>query len=184
MPRKEKEDSEDDDEAPQPQARVQKKRTGKGKKGKRGKKPKQKQQERDATESPISQVPLESYRIIEDEGGLVTEYLLAVYAVIGEWMQLRSFAQGLWREVAYEDLNSAIAASLTASAIALIKQTCLAVFADFSGHESHETIMQTITCGNPDKALRQFGMDLYRISADGKKTEKVEIKYLDIREQF
>jgi hypothetical protein len=30
----------------------------------------------------------------------MSEYLMAVYAVVQEWFQLRSFSQDLWKEVA------------------------------------------------------------------------------------
>lgn len=129
-------------------------------------------------------VPVESYRIIEDKDGLVSEYLLAVYAVVQEWVGLRSFTQDLWREVAYDGLNGAIAASLTSTAVAMVQQTCVAVFADFPGHESYDTIIKTITRGDPDRAPGQFGMSLYRISACGHQTEKVQERSLDVKEQF
>jgi hypothetical protein len=120
------------------QARPQKKKTGKGKKGKRGKKSKQKPASESAAEPPMAGIPVESYRIIEDKDGLVSEYLLAVYAVVREWMELRSFTQDLWRELAYDGLNGAPAASLTSTAVAMVKQSCMSVFADFPGHESYD----------------------------------------------
>jgi hypothetical protein len=132
----------------------------------------------------LADVPVESYRIIEDKDGLVSEYLLAVYAVVREWVELRSFAQDLWREVAYVGLNGAVAASLTSTAVAMVKQTCIAVFTDFPGHESYDTIIQTITRGDPEKAQAQFGLSLYRISACGQQTEKVQERKLDAKEHF
>ncbi|KAF2868102.1 hypothetical protein BDV95DRAFT_580257 [Massariosphaeria phaeospora] len=143
-----------------------------------------KQAPQPTTEASIADVPVESYRIIEDKDGLVSEYLLAVYAVITEWCELRSTVQDLWREVAYEGLNGAVAASLTNVAVAMVKQTCIAVFADFPGHESYETIMRTLTRGDPDKAQGQFSVGLYRISACGHQTQKVKDNAIDIKEQF
>jgi hypothetical protein len=40
-------------------------------------------------------IPLESYRIIEDRYGPVTNYFIAEYAVMGEWVKLRAFTQDL-----------------------------------------------------------------------------------------
>lgn len=164
--------------------KVQKKRSGKGKKGKRGKKSKRKQATEPDAVPTMADVPIESYRIIEDKGGLVSEYLLAIYAVVSEWMELRAFTQDLWREVAYNGLNGAVAASLTSSAISMVNQTCNAVFADFPDHESYDTIIQTITRGNPDTALQRFSMSLYRTSTDGRQPEKFEEKFLHVKEQF
>jgi hypothetical protein len=135
--------SEEDTLSTQP--RAQKKKPGKGKKGKRGKKSKQKPVSKPIAEAPLADIPVESYRILEDKGGLVSDYLLAVYAVVSEWIELRTFTQDLWREVAYEGLNGTVAASLTSTAVVMVKQTCIAVFADFTDHESYDTIIQTIT---------------------------------------
>jgi hypothetical protein len=166
------------------QPRVQKKKSGKGKKGKRGKKLKQKPVSKPTTEAPLADIPVESYRILEDKDGLVSDYLLAVYAVVSEWIELRTFTQDLWREVAYDGLNGAVAASLTSTAVAMVKQTCIAVFADFPGHESYDTIIQTITRGDSDKAQTNFSLTLYQVSACGHSSEKAEERWLDAKEQF
>ncbi|GAB1741341.1 hypothetical protein NU219Hw_g6578t1 [Hortaea werneckii] len=187
----EDDDDDDDDEdsshahiAPaKQQSRPRKKKPTKGKKGKRGKKPKPKSTSGPAAAPPLSDLPIESYRIIEDQDGLVSDYLMAVYAVVQEWMELRSYTQDLWHEVAYEGLNGAVAASLTNTAVAMVKQTCIAVFAEFPGHESYETIMQTITRGDIERAQQQFSLDLYRMMDSGR-PEKVRHTYLDAEESF
>jgi hypothetical protein len=66
----------------------------------------------------------------------------------------------------------------------MVKQTCIAVFADFPGHESYDTIMRTITRGDPDKAQAQFGLSLYSISACGHQSKKVQETKLDVKEHF
>jgi hypothetical protein len=175
------------DEAQPGQARTQKRRTGKGKKGKagkRGKRPKQETSSKSTAEHSVADIPVESYRIIENKDGLVSEYLLAVYAVVQEWAELRSFTQDIWREVAYDGLNSAVAASLTSTAVAMVKQTCIAVFIDFPDHESYDTIIRTITRGDPEKAQSQFSLDMYRCSDDSREPEKVRGRKLDVKEQF
>jgi hypothetical protein len=180
-------DASSTDEAQSTQARTQKKKTGKGKKGKagkRGKRSKQKTSSESTPEQSLAKVPVESYRIIEDKDGLVSEYLLAVYAVVQEWAELRSFTQDIWREVAYDDLNGAVAASLTSTAVAMVKQTCIAVFTDFPDHESYDTIIRTITRGDPEKAQSQFSLDMYRFSDDSQEPEKVQGRKLDVKEQF
>ncbi|KAF2821703.1 hypothetical protein CC86DRAFT_426064 [Ophiobolus disseminans] len=164
-----KDDDDEDafeDESHAAQAAPRKKKPGKGhnkKKGKRVKKAKQKLASESTAEPSLSDVPVESYRIIEDNDGLVSEYLLAVYAVVREWVELRAFTQDLWRECAYEGLNGAVAASLTNTAVSMVKQTCITVFADFPGHES---------------------MRLHRISACGHQSEKVQEINFDAKEHF
>lgn len=172
------------DDTPPTQAKVQKKRTGKGKKGKRGKKSKQKSTSESTTKAPLADVPVESYRIIEDSDGLMSEYLMAVYAVVHEWIELRTFTQDLWRETAYDGLNGAVAASLTSTAVTMVKQTCLAVFAEFPDHESYETIVKTMMRGDPEKTQSQFGLSLYRVSDCGHQHEKVQDRRLDVKEHF
>jgi hypothetical protein len=159
-------------------------RPGKGKKGKRGKKAKSKAAASIPTEAALADIPVESYRIIEDKDGLVSDYLMAVYAVVGEWMELRSYTQDLWREVAYDGLNGAVAASLTSTAISMVKRTCIAVFAEFPGHESYDTIIKTMTRGDLEKAQTQFRMGLYRVSDGGHQTDRVKETFLDVKEQF
>ncbi|KAL3418228.1 hypothetical protein PVAG01_09943 [Phlyctema vagabunda] len=54
---------------------------GKGKKGKRGKKGKGKSKPA-PKEASLDDIPLESCRIIEDESGIITDYLMAVYSIV------------------------------------------------------------------------------------------------------
>ncbi|WEW56191.1 hypothetical protein PRK78_001628 [Emydomyces testavorans] len=73
-------------------ARRKKKPTRRGKKGKRGRKPKGKPESADSA-ARLDEVPLEAYRIIEDESGLVTDYLMAVYSLITQLIELRYYLQ-------------------------------------------------------------------------------------------
>lgn len=166
------------------QQRVQMRRTGKGKKGKRSKRSKPKVIPAHSAQASLTDIPVESYRIIEDKDGIVSDYLLAIYAVVQEWIDLRLFTQDLWREAAYDELNAAVVASLNSMAVAVVQQTCIAVFSDFPGHESYDTIIQTITRGNPDKAQSNFRLDLNRVSACGDQAEKAQGGFLDVKEQF
>jgi hypothetical protein len=159
-------------------------RPGKGKKGKRGKKAKSKAAASISTEAALADIPVESYRIIEDKDGLVSDYLIDVYAVVGEWMELRSYTQDLWREVAYDGLNGAVATSLTSTAISMVKRTCIAVFAEFPDHKSYDTVLNTMMCGDLERAQTQFRMSLYRVSHSGHPTDRVKETFLDVKEQF
>ncbi|KAL5118115.1 hypothetical protein ACEQ8H_003950 [Pleosporales sp. CAS-2024a] len=179
---KEDEDEVSSEDNARTQTRVRKKRTGKFKKGKRGKTPKQKSSSGETI--VLADVPMESYRIIEDKQGIVTEYLLAVYSVVQEWIELRMSIQSLWKEVAYDGLNGAVAASLTSTAVAMVKKTCIAVFAEFPGHESYSTIVQTITRGDPEKAQTRYSLSLYRLSDCGHQNEMVQERTLDAKEHF
>ncbi|KAI7278710.1 hypothetical protein KC345_g5818 [Hortaea werneckii] len=175
----EDDDGDDDDDAShvhsapaKQQSKPRTKKSAKGKKGKRGKKPKPRSTSGPAAAPPLSDLPIESYRIIENQDGLISDYLMAVYAIVQEWMALRSYTQDLWHEVVYEGLNGAVAASLTNSAVAMVKQTCIAVFAEFPGHESYGTIMQTITRGDIERAQQQFSLDSYRMRDSGRPEKK------------
>jgi hypothetical protein len=156
--------------------------TAKRKKGKRGKKAKGKKPA--VKEANFDEIPLESYRIIEDESGVVTDYLMAVYSLVKEWIELRNYVQGLWREVSYGDLNSAVAGALSNMAVAMIKQTQSAIFVNFPGHESYDTVMQTITRGDPEKAQGSFHMSLHRVGPSAETAEMVQEVDIDVKEQF
>ncbi|KAG7291176.1 hypothetical protein NEMBOFW57_001188 [Staphylotrichum longicolle] len=155
---------------------------GKGKKGKRGKKPK-KQQPMPTKKSHLDDVPLESYRIIQDTEGLITDYLMAVYALVHEWIDLRTYLQGAWRECACDGLNTAIAGAVSSLAVAMIQRSAAEMFVDFPGHEAYETVMNTITRGDPSKAQGVFTMALHRMGPDGG-AETVQVTAIDVREQF
>ncbi|KAK3943350.1 hypothetical protein QBC46DRAFT_377618 [Diplogelasinospora grovesii] len=109
---------------------------------------------------------------------------MAVYDLVGEWTRLRGYVQSLWREVAYDDLNSAVAGAVSNVAISMIKKAASAMFVDYPGHDSYETVMKTITRGNPDKAQGMFSVALYSISPDKARKEKVKETHVDVKEQF
>ncbi|KAJ2996581.1 hypothetical protein NUW58_g928 [Xylaria curta] len=165
----------------------QKKSSGKGKKAKHGKnanKKKKKQHPPAAKMQSLDDVPVESYRIIQDEEGIVTDYLMAVYALVREWAGLRAYLQGLWQDVAYKGLNSAVAGAVSNVAINIIERSAVAMFIDFPGHDSYETVMNTITRGDPDKVQGMFHLTLHKISPDQASTRKVQETAVDVKEQF
>jgi hypothetical protein len=163
-----------------------KKSAGKGKKGKRGKYGKKAKSKKPATiEVSLDDIPLESYRIIDSEGGgLITDYLIAVYSLVEQWVKLRHDLQEIWQEASYEGLNGAVAGALSNVAVAMVKQTQSAIFVDFPGHDSYETVMKTITRGDPEKAQGNFHLTLHRIGPSNDKAEKVQETDIDVKEQF
>lgn len=108
---------------------------------------------------------------------------MACYSLSKQWIELRHHVEGLWREVAYGGLNSAAAGTLSNVAIAMIKQSETAIFIEFPGHESYETVMNTLTRGNPDRIQGNFTMQKLRMGPDGVVEEEAELE-LDVREQF
>lgn len=179
----EEEDAESDDLGPSPASLARpKKKSAKGKKGKGGKKSKAKKKPADK-EASIKEIPLESYRIIEDETGIVTDYLMAVYSLVQQWAELRDYVQNLWHEVAYDGLNSAVGGAMSNVAIAMVKQTQSAIFVDFPGHDSYQTVMNTITRGDPDKAQGMFHATLKQVAPNGNVIQSHSAD-VDVREQF
>ncbi|KAJ5888152.1 hypothetical protein N7495_008193 [Penicillium taxi] len=155
-----------------------KKGKGKGKGKRRARKPKTKGKKGDAVSTPdLRDVPLESYRIIEDETGTVTDYLMAIYSLTHQLIELRHYIQGIWREVAYQNLNSAVAANLSNVAIMTIKDTQSQIFVDFPGHDSFDIVMKTLTRGNPEKSQGMFHMQVW----GGDRQAQQDI---DVREEF
>lgn len=86
------------------------------------------------------------------DSGIVTNYLIAIYSLVNRWVKLRYFVQDIWEKVAYSNFNSAVAGSISNTAVAMIKQTESEISVDFPGHESFETVMNTITRGDPEMA--------------------------------
>lgn len=164
--------------------RSKQKSTKKRKKHGRGRKPKTKGKTVDtASSADLQEVPLESYRIIEDELGMMTDYLMAVYSLTRQLIELRHYLQGVWRQVAYQGLNSVVAANLCNVAIGMIKDTQSQIFVDFPGHDSFDIIMQTLTRGDPDRAQGMFYMQAGQYKPDG--TCDMSRQYdIDVREEF
>lgn len=94
---------------------------------------------------------MESYRIIQDTEGIITDYLMAIYAFMREWMDLRGFIQELWHDVAYDGLNGAAVGTVSNATLAIIKRMESSLFIEFPGHESYDIVMNTITRGNVEK---------------------------------
>lgn len=126
---------------------------------------------------------LECYNIIGDENGTSTDYLMAVCSLIKQWMELRFYLQGVWRQVAYDGLNSAVAATLINVAVAMIKDTQTQIFVDFSEHDSFEAVTKTITCGDVDKTQGMFRVQVHNIHDCGH-FELAGNSTVDVREEF
>ena len=157
---------------------------GKGKKGKHGKKRKQQQYQMPKKVEPPA-VPMESYKIIEaGDSGLVTEYLMAVYEMFRECTDLRGYLQDIWRDTAYNNLNSAIAGAVSNMAVSMIKRSASAMFVEFPGDDSFTKMMNTITRGDPDKAQGMFQMNLHSINQENGEIKKMREVDVDVREQF
>ncbi|KAK4210691.1 hypothetical protein QBC37DRAFT_447678 [Rhypophila decipiens] len=173
-------------------ARRKQVKPGKGKQGKQPKKPKRSA----GQEAEVEPLPLESYRIIQDTEGHMTDYVMAVYEMMHQIVTLRCKMQEIWREVAYDGLNTAVAGAVSHIAVGMVQRTAAAMFVEFPGHDSFETVMNTITRGNVEKSQGMFTVLLYRQPAmedsDGEEIvvpggpglEKVVENHIDVKEQF
>lgn len=165
--------------------RAKQKPSKKGKKNKRARKPKTKKKAVESTSGSDPQdIPLESYRIIEDETGMITDYLMAVYSITQQLVRLRHELQGAWYSVAYQDMNTSVASSLCKVAIGMIKDAESQIFVEFPGHDSFDTVMQTLTRGDPDKANGMFGLSINRFNPDGTLDQTSPQSNIDVREEF
>ncbi|KAM7186225.1 hypothetical protein V8F33_011923 [Rhypophila sp. PSN 637] len=148
-------------------------------------------------EAEVEPLPLESYRIIQDPEGNMTDYLMAVYEMMQQIATLRSKMQEIWREVAYDGLNTAVAGAVSHIAVGMVQRTAAAMFVDFPGHDSFEPVMNTMTRGNVEKSQGMFTVLLYRqpkakvtnpageeMIVGGHGLEKVVENPIDVKEQF
>ncbi|KAI2638278.1 hypothetical protein GGS21DRAFT_510517 [Xylaria nigripes] len=168
------------------QQQKKKKSSGKGKKAKNGKKANKKKQQHlpAANTQSLDDIPVERYRIIQDGEGFITDYLMAVYALIQELAGLRAYLQGVWQDVAYKGLNSAVAGAASNIAVNMIECSAAAMFIDFPGHDSYITIMKTITRGDPDTAQGMFRLVHHVVRPDVASARKVVETVVDVKEQF
>ncbi|RPA71784.1 hypothetical protein BJ508DRAFT_367597 [Ascobolus immersus RN42] len=186
-----KEDTETEEEEEKTGAAVARRaqtRPGKGKKGKKKTKKVKKITTPQPTDTEFDDFPLESFRIIDGEvgAGQVTDYWLAVYAFYKQTIEVRGYLQGVWKKVAYDKFNAAVAGAVSTVAVAKIKQLQDEIFADFGFHHANfDTIMLTMTRGDPDKACTAFSIDLFHVPYDTQAPAQImNRKYIDVKEIF
>lgn len=179
----EQDESDCEDSPPAAQAapnQQQRRKTAKNKKVK-GKKKTKKQQKFESNKPDLEGVPVEGYRIIEDESGISSEYLMAVYALVQEWCDLRQYLSGLWMEVAYAGLNSATAGVISNMAVAMLERSEFAIFLEFPGHDTYETVMKTVMRGDPERKDPIFSWATWNLGPGGNNTRVAEVD-VDMKE--
>ena len=156
-------------------------RPGKGKNSKQSNKKKNKRQA-EAKQPSLDDVPLESYSIVEDQEGVNVDYYLAVLDLLKEMIGHRNLLQGLWHDVAYDDMNSAVAGTVSKLAIASIQQLEFSTFLDIPGRDSFESAIRTITRGTLEepKSFLTASLHLYR-NTEHHMSKEVD---LDVKEHF
>lgn len=130
----------------------------KGKKKVKGKKP-QRDCKFSKSDGRAPDVILESFRIIEDDN--MTEYFMAVLVLTRDMIQFRLFLQDVWRKVAYRNLNSAVAATISNIAVSMVKQTEITIFSDFPGYESYERIKEAVMHGDAEQENNEIRCTVY-----------------------
>ncbi|KAG9230485.1 hypothetical protein BJ875DRAFT_520044 [Amylocarpus encephaloides] len=146
----------------------------KDKRGKRSKKP-----SNTAQNSNTANPSLNDYCFIDGSESNFIEYLIAIMSLSREIAGLRREVQSIWHEVAYEGLNAAVGGAMSKMATSMIKQIELAIFVDFPGYDLYETMMYTITFGNPNDPRIGFRLR----HSDEKSGAPLETP-VDVREQF
>ncbi|KAF6801031.1 phosphorylase superfamily protein, partial [Colletotrichum musicola] len=128
------------------------KKKGKGKKAKKtGKAQKTEVKARAKANIHTNEMSPKSYRILENDGDLMTNYTMAILTITAELSQMRLYLMNLWHEVATEGLSIVVAGAVSHVAIAKVKKTEQEVFVDFPGYECFESITGTLTRGNRDR---------------------------------
>ncbi|KAH8812893.1 hypothetical protein F5884DRAFT_730209 [Xylogone sp. PMI_703] len=182
----EQEDDEEtvEDAAGKASSSRRKETTRTGKKYKGAKKGRKRKLQVPVREENLEDVPLESYRILEDKTETNIEYLMAISSLIEQWIELRDYTQIIWRHVAYDGLNSAVAGCMSNVSIAMVKQVELAIFAEFPGYDSYGTLIDTITGGDIDKAQGMSDMLAYQMDQRSQDLEAIKAPEVDVREQL
>jgi hypothetical protein len=156
----------------------QQRKPGKGN-PKKKKKPKKTKGKEPAMEEGYKAFSMEDLRNIDGQDKLASDYLLAVYSAAQQWIELRSFIQHIWHEVAYEKHNTAVAAATSKVAISMVHRTNAAIFVDFPGNDCYLTIVKALARGDVDKAEGTFVVSTTDIAGNtGTRT------VVDIKEQF
>ncbi|KAK0747286.1 hypothetical protein B0T21DRAFT_379397 [Apiosordaria backusii] len=173
----------------QPSSIPQRKQTrpGRGKKDKRGKKQKPKNKQLSVSEHNLDHLPLESYKLIQDEDS-EEEYMWAALCLVKEWMNLRHELQEVWRDVAYKNMNVAIGGTLSNFAIAMIQRTSRAIFVHFPEKDSYHSITDEVTAGVPyevhERVLSQLWLFFHSAQDDLSSLNATKKLHIDVQEQL
>ncbi|KAK4200012.1 hypothetical protein QBC40DRAFT_340176 [Triangularia verruculosa] len=161
--------------------RRKKSRSGKGKRGKRNA-----QRKKSSMSSTSSEdLPLGEYKFTSEPDSCHEEYYAACFNVVHSWMLLRQDLQEVWRDVAYKNLNVAVAGTLSNLAISMVKRFATAVFVNFPDHDSYETISNGVTRGyslEQQEQLLVYAWALITINHHGK--APAEMPRIDVQEQL
>lgn len=77
----------------------------------------------DTKENQLDNVPLDRFRLVEDECRTESELFIAVYSFVKQWLELRHKSKAFWPEVAYCGINTVTAGALPSAAIEVLKHT-------------------------------------------------------------
>lgn len=131
--------SESEQKAPKRQNRARKSKKKASKKSKRKNSGRGRK-----VDDPLESLPLEDYAFIEESTGTASDYLVAVYKLVTEFLEMRAQVQSVWHDVAYQGKNSAVAAAVSQTAVAISRRSASDFFTEFAGHDSYEKIFHTV----------------------------------------
>lgn len=168
----------EEEPVPRPKPQVKGKKKGKASKTKpKTKKVPPPEPEEDPVKV-LENLPLERFEILpDDEDSAVTDHLIAVHGLVQECVDMRRYIQDVWHDVAYDELNSAVAGALTNTAIAAVTRRWQKLQEEFGGTASFKAVNDVVTGGDIAKIQGQFGMP-YTSSGERKWAE------IDVTEQF
>ncbi|OIW22387.1 hypothetical protein CONLIGDRAFT_638365 [Coniochaeta ligniaria NRRL 30616] len=132
-------------------SRKQKRPSTRGRKGKAGKSKKKNLPSAASANQDLKDVPIESYRILQDKDGITTEYYMAVRALAYEWADIRAYLQEVWRETMYGGINIAVPGALLKMAVNIVQRSAAGMFVDYPGQDSFELVINTFTRGKLDE---------------------------------
>ncbi|KAG8353149.1 hypothetical protein FVEN_g8910 [Fusarium venenatum] len=170
--------SEEEEQASSSRPRQQR-RPGKGKGKKKGKSNKGKAKQ-PAREQVYQVISMESLRNIDGQDAMTINYLIAVHSAAQQWIELRYCIQRQWVQVAYGDLNTAVAAATSKVAVSMVQRTNAAIFADFAGNDSYLSIVNALARGDINNAQGTFQVDISNEAGRGVRNRTIS----DVKEQF
>lgn len=137
---------------------------------------------------PLEIIPLEKFQIIPDfygdeppQASTSLDYLLALIDLFATIACLRARVQSEWRQVVYESLNSAVAAAVTSTAVAMVGKAAAEVSTEFSASNSFSVAISTITRDDPGKFQKVSELALQCLHDDMNYEAGREV---DVREQL
>ena len=104
-------------------------------------------------------IPLDNYAIIREPDSVKFEYYTAASSLARNMAGIRWFVQRVWKSMVEARIRAPVGGAFCTMTVAKVKQLEFHTLLDFPGHESYESVVDSLSAQNP--AFLRPGHDVY-----------------------